>query len=97
MLELDPLAVLIRLTYAGCTLYMMAIILRWLGPWIELDLYSRRMAWLPRITDPLIQAIRNVLPRLGPMDFAPLLALLAVWIARTLAVAFLVSTNIDAL
>jgi len=96
MTNLDMLALLVRLVYAVGTLYMMAIILRWLGPWLDLDLYSRRLAWLRIITDPLIGAIRGVLPTLGPMDFAPLIALLAVWIARSLAIAMLMSLHAPA-
>lgn len=93
MTNLDMLEMLVRAAYAAGTLYMMAILLRWLGPWLDLDLYSRRLAWIRIITDPLINTIRGVMPRLGPMDFAPLVALLAVWIARTLVVGVLMSLH----
>jgi len=93
MTNLDMLALIVRAVYAVGTLYMMAILLRWLGPWLDLDLYSRRLAWIRIITDPLINAIRGVLPTLGPMDFAPLIALLTVWIARTLVVGMLLSLH----
>ena len=96
MTNLDMLELMMRVAYAAGTLYMMAIILRWLGPWIELDLRSKRLSWIRVITDPLIDAIRGVMPRLGPMDFAPLLALLAVWVVRTMAVGVLYSLHATA-
>ena len=81
--------VLFRLFSSVMTLYMMAIILRWLGPWLELDLQTSRLRFIPAITDPLIQAIRKMLPNMGPMDWAPIAALVAVFFLRTIGQAML--------
>lgn len=71
------------------TVYMLCILLRWLGPWIELDFHRGWLRAVPRATDPLIRGVRQAmgrwLPNLGPYDFAPLVALLVVWIGRELA------------
>ncbi len=86
---MDP-HLLIRLVYSLMTLYMLVILLRWLGPWLNLDL--ERHKWIPRVTDPLIRRIRTILPNLGPVDFSPIAALLLVWFLRTVAVQMLAAS-----
>ncbi len=76
-----------RLVYAVCTLYMMLILLAWLGDWIGLDRNGMLMHWAFRLTDPLLRKIRGWMPAyLGPVDLGPLAALLLVYIIRSLAV-----------
>jgi YggT family protein len=82
--------VLAHVVYSVFTLYMMGIVLRWLGPWIGYDLTLSRMRWSCRIIDPMLDRMRRVLPPMGPMDFGPIATLLAVWVARTLLVRMLV-------
>jgi len=69
------------------TLFMLAILLRWLGTWIEFDLASSRFRWVCRITDPPIRMMRDLVPALGPWDAGPLLTLLLTWIVREFLVA----------
>jgi YggT family protein len=78
-----------HVVFGVLTLYMLLILLRWFGPWLELNTDAGRWAWIGRLTEPLIQRIRRVLPHLGPMDFAPLATLLLVWVIRNLAVRML--------
>lgn len=73
-------------------LYMLLILLRWFSPWLEFDIRSRRWGWIPRVTDPLINKVRRLLPHMGPMDFAPLGALLVVWLARLILLGVLART-----
>lgn len=63
-------------------LYMMAILLRWTAPWLELDLNRGWWRIIPRVADPLIQFMRRHLPPMGPMDWSPIAALVAVYIVR---------------
>jgi YggT family protein len=70
------------------TLYMLLILLRWTGPWLELDLQSSRLKWIPAVTDPLIRRLRALLPPMGAFDFAPLAALFAVLVLRIILVGF---------
>ncbi|HIJ65371.1 MAG TPA: YggT family protein [Candidatus Hydrogenedentes bacterium] len=72
------------------TLYMIMILLRWLGTWIEVDVRSGPVRWICRLTDPLIQALRRLLPPMGPIDFGPPAALFLVWVVRILSVNALV-------
>ena len=71
------------------TLYMLLILVRWAASWLQLDLFSRAGRWVCRLTDPLITRVRAVLPNLGPVDFAPLVTLIGVWIVRSLALGVL--------
>ncbi|GMU92635.1 MAG: hypothetical protein AMXMBFR4_16930 [Candidatus Hydrogenedentota bacterium] len=83
--------IVVRLAYSAFTLYMLLILLRWLGPYLELDFYSVRLRWVARAVDPFVRIIRRRVPALGPMDAGPLLALLVVWVARELTVGMLVA------
>ncbi len=74
--------IILRVVGSGMTLYMMAILLRWLGPYLEVDLHSGRWSWLPRIADPPIKFFRRILPDMGPFDWSPIAALAAVFFAR---------------
>ena len=66
-------------------LYMLALLIRWTAFWLEFDLQAHRWRWIPKITDPLIEQMRRILPPMGPMDFGPIAALLAVWLVRLLS------------
>ncbi len=71
-----------RALNALLTIYMMLILLRWLAPWLQLDVFNRWLRWAWRLTDPLINAMRRMLPPMGPIDFAPLAALFTVFLFR---------------
>ena len=76
---------LIRASGSVFTFYMLLILVRWTAPWIEFDLHAPRWTWIPRLTDPLLNRLRRLLPSMGPMDFGPLAALFVVWLARALS------------
>lgn len=78
-----------RAVYSLLTLYMLLVLLRWFGPWLSLSLDEGRFKWIGRFTDPLIDGARKILPPMGPVDFAPIAALLAVWFARELSLRML--------
>lgn len=76
-----------RVIYDVFTLYMLLILLTWVGPMLSLELKSGRLRWIPRLTEPLIAKMRQLLPSMGPFDFGPVAALLLVWLVREIAVA----------
>jgi YggT family protein len=78
-----------RALYSVLTLYMLLILVRWFGPYLELDLYAPRLRWIARVTDPFVSLLRRTLPPLGPMDLAPLLSVLLMWLVRDLTLAAL--------
>ena len=81
---MDPLF-LARLIKSLLTLYMLLILLRWLGRYIGFDLEEGRLRVLTKLTDPLIKSMRRILPNMGPIDFGPIAALFVVWLVRILA------------
>lgn len=64
------------------SLYMLAILLRWTGPWLEINMHSWWMRAIAAVTDPLIKLMRRLLPHMGPFDWAPVASLIAVWLVR---------------
>jgi len=93
----DVLALVIRLVSNVLTLYMMLVLLRWVGPWLQIDLKGRRFRWIALLTDPLVDRLRKALPPMGPMDFGPIAALFILWVARTLVVSVLIGMRSQAL
>jgi YggT family protein len=82
LIEIRFVPLLGRTLNAILTIYMMLILLRWLGPWLQLDTFDRRIRWAWHITDPLIKAMRRILPPMGPVDFGPIAALFVVFVVR---------------
>lgn len=74
--------VLNNLLYTLFTLYMLAILVCWAAPWLSFELRWGPLRYLHKITDPAFRFFRRVLPDLGPFDFAPLAALVSVFILR---------------
>ena len=74
-----------RAVYSLLTLYMMLILLAWLGPWIQLDLHGRRLRWIRTLTEPLTSRLRQWMSGFGPIDLSPVAALFLVWIIRQFA------------
>lgn len=77
-----PLSIL----YCGLTLYMMIILLRWLGPWLEMEFSGPLLGLIPKAADPLIDLMKRLLPPMGPVDFSPIAAVMSVYIVRLLLV-----------
>ncbi len=54
----------------------LTIFIRSILSWFNLDRGSPIIQVLDAITEPIIQPIRSIMPRLGMMDFSPLVAIL---------------------
>jgi len=100
VIEISIFDVACRAANAAFTFYMMMILLRWLAPYLQLDMDSPRVRWISRLTDPFIRAMRKIavekmlLPRFGLIDYGPILALLALWVARAIVVAMLARVTV---
>ena len=64
-------------------IYEVIVIIRVLFSWIRVDTYHPVVQWVYRLTEPLLEPIRRLLPtgRIG-IDFSPFLLLLALSLAR---------------
>lgn len=78
---------LTSLVFSGLTLYMMALLIRWLAPRLELEFHGF-LAIIPPLCDPLISLMKRVLPPMGPMDWSPVAAVVCVYIVRLVVVGF---------
>lgn len=63
-------------------LLMLALIVRVIGSWIGQGRFSRWMALVYKLTDWLVNPIQRVLPTFGNIDLSPLVAYVALIIAR---------------
>ena len=58
------------------TLMVVAIIARALLSWFNMDPRSPLIQALNQITEPVLEPIRRIMPRLGMIDLSPLVAIL---------------------
>jgi len=58
------------------TLLIVAIIARALLSWFNMDPRSPLIQALNAITDPVLEPIRRIMPRIAMIDFSPLVAIL---------------------
>lgn len=65
-----------QVIYLLSTLFIVAIIARSLLSWFHLDPRSPLIQALNSITEPILDPIRRIMPRLGSIDFSPLVAIL---------------------
>lgn len=61
---------------------VLALVIRVLGGWFGLGRYHRWGRHAYRLTDWLVEPIRRRLPPTGALDLSPLVAFVALWIAR---------------
>ncbi len=57
-------------------LLILAILARAVLSWFVRDPYNPIMQALNSITDPILQPLRRIMPRMGMMDFTPLVAII---------------------
>ncbi len=79
--------ILAAIAFSSLTLYMMALLLRWLESRLELE-FRGVWVFIPKSTDPLIQAMKRILPPMGPMDWSPIAAIASVYIVRLVLVGY---------
>lgn len=71
---LSPLEFLLSTLFS---LYILAVMLRFLLQWVRADFYNPISQFLVRITSPLLRPLRRLIPGLGGLDIAALVLMLA--------------------
>ena len=73
------------------TLASFAIIARAILSWFPQDPYnpSPIIYWLNRITDPMLEPLRRVIPPIGAMDISPIVALVILQVLQAIVDNFL--------
>jgi YggT family protein len=83
---LSALAQLLQMVFQ---VYTLILIVRVLITWVNPDPFNPVVQFLSRVTDPVLEPLRRVIPSLGPIDISPIIALLLLqalqhFIVRTL-------------
>ncbi|MBN1578544.1 MAG: YggT family protein [Chitinispirillaceae bacterium] len=74
-------------------IYEVIVVIRVLFSWIRVDEYHPVVQWIYRLTDPLLEPIRRILPTGGLLgiDFSPFLLLLVLELAERMVLRILFS------
>lgn len=85
---LASLAELMRMAFE---IYSIILLVRVLITWVNPDPFNPIVQFLTKVTDPVLEPLRRVIPPLGPIDISPIVAFL---ILRALQI-FVVRTLLD--
>ncbi|MEX0386803.1 YggT family protein [Spiribacter onubensis] len=83
----SPLAFLVDTLFS---LYIMAVMLRFLLQWSRADFYNPLSQFLVRVTQPMLQPLRRIIPGWGGIDF-PAIVLMVVLQAIALALLMMIA------
>ena len=83
---MEPLIALIDLFI---NLYFFVLLARVLLPVFGINPYHPVMQVIIRLTEPILAPIRSILPRVGMMDFSPMVAMILLTVLQFVLTAFL--------
>ncbi len=61
------------------------ILLRVVVSWISPGSTNKLVIILYRVTEPVLAPLRRIIPRIGPLDFSPLVAIILLQVIRSLS------------
>ncbi len=70
-------------------LYLVVLLARVLLPLFGLSPHHPVVQWTMRLTEPILSPIRSVLPRVGMLDFSPLVAMILLNVLQSILVALI--------
>lgn len=76
----------IFLVQTAFSLYILAVMLRFLLQWVRADFYNPITQFLVKVTNPPLVPLRRILPGLGGVDLASIVLMLALAVLQVLAV-----------
>ena len=85
------MSVIISLVDGAIRLLELAIVVRVLFSWINPNPYNPIVAFIHRITDPILEPLQRVIPLMGPLDITPMVAVLLLEVARSILTGLLTS------
>ena len=66
--------------------YMWIIIARAVLSWVNPDPYNPIVSFLYRVTEPVLQRVRRVMPDMGGIDLSPMLIMLGIFFVQKFAI-----------
>ena len=88
----DPIIFLIDTL---CSLYIMAVLLRFLLQWCGADFYNPTSQFLVKITHPPLRIMRRFVPSIGKIDSSSLVLMLSLQMAADFSILLLKGVNIN--
>ncbi len=76
------LLALAKITDIVLTLYLYILIARALLSWVNPDPYNPIVSFLYRVTEPVLQRVRRVMPDMGGIDLSPMLIMLGIFFTQ---------------
>jgi len=64
------------------TVLTWAIIIRAVLSWFPISPRNPALVVVLQITEPILAPLRRIVPRLGPMDITPVVAIILLWVLR---------------
>ncbi len=83
------LGALARVLDIALNIYMWVVIIRAIVSWVSPDPYNPIVQFLYRVTEPVLQPIRRLLPPTWGIDFSPLVLILGIIFLQSFLVAAL--------
>ena len=80
---------LVRLVSLLFTLYSWILLARIVLSWVQVSYYHPVVAWIYRVTEPVLAPFRRVLPTFGGLDFSPVIVFLLLDVVRRLVISTL--------
>ena len=84
---------MIELVQMAFRLYTFLVLARVILSWVSHNPSNPIIAWIYRVTDPVLEPIRQLLPSLGGIDFSPILVLFLLRMVENLVVGLLVNLS----
>ena len=83
---MNPSAALIYLITTLTDLFITAILLRLLLQWVKADFYNPLCQFLIKVTNPVLIPLRRVIPSIGKLDTAAVVAMLLLELIQLLII-----------
>ncbi len=78
--------VVVQIVSAFFSLMILAIFIRAILSWFNLDPRNPLIQALDAITEPILDPIRRIMPRLGMIDLSPMIAIIVLAVIRQILV-----------
>jgi YggT family protein len=78
----------VRFVEVLCNILIVAIFARAILSWFVHDPRNPVLAALDQVTEPILSPLRRVMPRMGMLDFTPLVAIIILSVVQSLVVSY---------
>jgi YggT family protein len=86
-----PVAIIGYVIYGFLGLYTLLIFIRIIFSWLSMSYANPLMRFLVKATEPLLGALRRIIPPVGNFDISPIAAFLIVWLCQAAVAGTLLS------